>query len=50
MGKMYPPIIEPTTAAFFGNSLSVPFFVNRAVVLSEVKKIYLIMYQEELLI
>ena len=42
MGKMCPPIIEPTTAAFFGSSLSVPFSVNRAVVLSEVKKIYLI--------
>ena len=40
---MYPPIVEPTTAAFAGGSLTVPFTVNRTVNMSEVDEIWLMM-------
>ena len=31
MGKLYPPMIESTLPAFWGNTITVPFVMNRAV-------------------
>ena len=31
MGKLYPPMIESTLPAFWGNTITVPFIMNRAV-------------------
>ena len=38
MAKLYPPIIEEIIPAFYGaGGLSVPFTINRAVGISEIK-------------
>lgn len=37
MNKLYPPQIEGTIPAFTGTTIVVPFAMNKAVVISEVK-------------
>ena len=41
MSKLHPPIIEGTIPAFYGNSLYVPFAMNKAVSPSEINGFYL---------
>lgn len=36
MAKLYPPIVENTLDAFYGNSITVPFTLNRAVGINQV--------------
>ena len=36
MAQLYPPYIEGTIPAFYGDSLTVPFSMNRAVSINEV--------------
>lgn len=42
MAKLYPPIVDPSIQPFYGNSITVPFTINRAVSLNEISKIKLI--------
>lgn len=37
MAKLYPPVIEGTIPAFYGTTLVVPFSMNRAVAMSDIK-------------
>ncbi len=39
MGKLYPPNINGTIPAFYGTTLVVPFSLNKAVALAEIKDI-----------
>ena len=41
MNKLYPPQIEGTIPAFTGTTIVVPFAMNKAVVISEVKALEL---------
>lgn len=40
--KLYPPIVEPTIPPFFGDSITVPFTINRAVTEDKIKEMRLI--------
>lgn len=42
MAKLYPPIVENTLDAFYGNSITVPFTLNRAVGMSQISGLSLI--------
>jgi hypothetical protein len=42
MAKLYPPIIESTLPAFYGDTITVPFVMNRAVSLDQVDDMYLL--------
>ena len=37
MAKLYPPYLEGTIPAFYGNSITVPFAMNRAVGKNEIR-------------
>lgn len=37
MDKLYPPMLEGTLPAFYGNSITVPFEMNRAVSINDIK-------------
>ena len=39
MAKLYPPILEGTLPAFYGTELTVPFSLNPAASIAEVKQI-----------
>ena len=41
MAKLYPPYIEGTIPAFYGNTLIVPFTMNQAVSLNSIEGIRL---------
>jgi len=43
MAKLYPPIIGDIIPAFYGDSITIPFSLNRAVGITEVKGISLIL-------
>jgi len=43
MAKLYPPIIGDIIPAFYGDSLTIPFSLNRATGISEVAKMSLVL-------
>jgi hypothetical protein len=42
MAKLYPPMIESTLPAFYGNAITVPFVMNRAVGKNDITGMYLL--------